>query len=81
MPRAAKRLALARDAIESVAQRLSALPPTPEVEEIQRRIEDCREEVERWATSAPTVEHGEKLMKRVLGLHSAVAKLERERPT
>lgn len=74
-----KRVALARDAIESVVRRLSTLPPAPEVEELRRRIEDCRQQVEEWANSASTVEQRESVMKHVLGLHTAVAKLERER--
>lgn len=81
MPHVSKRLALARDAIESVTQRLSTLPPTPEVEELWRRIEDCRQQVDEWASSTPTVEQRETVMKHVLGLHTAVARLERERST
>lgn len=81
MTRVSKRLALARDAIESVAQRVSTLPPTLEVEELRRRIEDCRRQVEGWTNGAPTVEEHESVMKHVLGLHTAVARLQREGST
>jgi len=73
-----KRLALARDAIEVVVRRLSALMPSPEVEELWRRVEDCRQQVDGWAHKPPSVEERETVMKRVLGLHTAVAKLERK---
>jgi hypothetical protein len=71
-----KRLALARDAIEVVVRRLSALMPSPEVEDLWHRVEDCRQQVDGWAQRPPTVEEREAVMKRVLGLHTAVARLE-----
>lgn len=81
MPHVSKHLALARDAAESVLQRLAALPPTPEVDDLRRRIEDCRQQIEEWANRAPSVEDREKVMKHVLGLHTAVARLERDQCT
>jgi len=75
-----RRLALARDAIEIVLRRLAVLPASPEVEELRARAESYSREADGWSTSPPTVEERERLMKRVLGLHTAVAKLERQRP-
>jgi len=78
MAHVSKRLALARDAIEIVARRLLALPSSPEVAELRQRVEDCRRQVHEWGQTPPTVEQREAVMKHVLGLHTAVARLERE---
>jgi hypothetical protein len=72
-----RRLALVKDAIEIVVRRLSALPASPEVEELRTRAQDYLREADGWSTSPPTVEERERLMKRVLKLHVEVAKLER----
>lgn len=47
---------------------------------MRARAESYLREADGWSTSPPTVEERERLMKRVLGLHTAVAKLERQRP-
>jgi|ERR1035441_1532594 hypothetical protein len=69
--------ALARDAIGVVQRRLSALPPSPEVKELRPRAEDYLQQVQDWQHSPRTAEEWDALMMRVLGLHVAVAKLER----
>jgi len=79
MAHVSKRLALVRDAIEVVLRRLSTLPPSPEVEELRLRAEDCLQQANGWAHQAPTVEQREAVMKRALALHSAVARLERSK--
>ncbi|MGH7296425.1 MAG: hypothetical protein ACRELB_15915 [Polyangiaceae bacterium] len=60
-----------------VIRRLSALPPSQEREQLRAQAEECRREAERWQQSTPAVEERERVMKRVLGLHVAVARLER----
>jgi len=73
-------LSLVRDAIEIVLRRLSTLPPSPEVEELRARVEQYLRETDGWSASPPTVEEWEKMTKRVVGLHTAVAKLEKQGP-
>lgn len=78
MARVSKRQALALDAIEVVIRHLSTLMPSPEVEELWRRAEECRQQVDAWARKPPTVQEREAVRKRVVGLHTADARLERE---
>jgi hypothetical protein len=78
MASSSRQQTLAKDAIEVVVRRLSTLSSTPEVEELRERAEDYLREVDGWQTARPTPEELENLMKGVLGLHTAVAKLERE---
>lgn len=73
-----RRLTLVRDAIDVVLRRLAALPSTPDVDELRARAMECVHEADGWKAAAPTAEERERLMKRVLGLHTAVAKLERQ---
>jgi hypothetical protein len=75
-----RRLALARDAIEIVLRRLGDLPPSPEVKDLRAKAEEYLCEVDGWSTSPPTAEARDKLMKRALGLHVEVARLERKEP-
>jgi hypothetical protein len=78
MAHVSRRLALVRDAIEIVVRRLSTLPPSPELEELRLRAEECLRQADGWAHRPPTVEEREAVMKRVLGLHTAVVRLERK---
>jgi hypothetical protein len=73
-------VALIRDATEIVMQRLSALPASPQLEELRLRCDDYLQQAQGWLHKAPTVEERERVMKRVLGLHVEVAKLERQAP-
>jgi hypothetical protein len=75
-----RRLTLARDAIGVVLRRLSALPPSPEVEQLRLKAGDCLQQAQGWQHSKPTVEQRETLMRQVLKLHIEVAKLERKAP-
>jgi hypothetical protein len=72
-----RRLTLVLTAIDVVLRRLSTLEPSLDVDELRTRAEACREHVQRWRKVQPTVEEGEKVMKRVLRLHVDVAQLER----
>ena len=65
------------DAIDVVERRLSALPPSPETDELRLAVVGYREEVREWQQAKPTTEQRDKLMKLVLALHVAVAKAER----
>jgi hypothetical protein len=71
---------VARDAIDIVVRRLAAFPASPEADALRQLAENYQREVDRWAHVDPTLEEQEVLMKRVLGLHIAVARLERPAP-
>jgi len=72
-----KRLTLAKNALDVVLRRLSALPHSPEVEDLRRRTGDCLRLVDGWTLNPPTPEQREAVMQLVLNLHIATAKLER----
>lgn len=78
MASVSKRLALVRDAIEFVLRRLLRLPPSPEVDDLRLRAEDCLQQARGWAYKPSTVEQREAVMTRVLGLHTAIARLKRK---
>jgi len=72
--------ALARDAIGVVVRRLCALPPSPQVQELLPRVEECLQQTQAWRQWPRTprgAREWDALMVRVLGLHVAVTKLER----
>ncbi len=73
MAHPSRRFSLVSDAIDVVLRRLATLPPSPEVEELRARAEVCLEKAQVWQHSTPTPEEREALMKRVLGLHVAIA--------
>ena len=67
-----------RDAIDVVMRRLPpALLSSPEADAVRQLAEGYQREADAWAHVDPTPEEQEALMQRVLGLHTAVAKLER----
>jgi hypothetical protein len=72
------KLSVVRDAIDVVLRRLSALPPSPEIDELRKKAEGFRREAEGWSSAPPAAEVRERLMKLVLKIHVEVAKLERE---
>ena len=72
-----RRLALIQDAIEIVLRHLSTLPSSQEVERLRIKAESCLQQAQRWPELKPTPEEREMLMKCVLGLHVAAARLER----
>jgi|HubBroStandDraft_4_1064222.scaffolds.fasta_scaffold905114_1 hypothetical protein len=72
------RLFRVKDAIEVVVRRLAALPQSVAVEELRVKIEESRREADDWKVSPPNAEERERLMRRVLRLHVAVAKVERQ---
>jgi hypothetical protein len=74
-----KRLAVIREAIDVVLRRLSALSPSPAVEDLRVRASEYLLQTQGWATTAPTVAERESLTKSVLTLHVEVTKLERTR--
>jgi hypothetical protein len=72
------KLSVVRDAVDVVVRRLSALPPSPEIDELRKKAEGFRREAEGWSSAPPTAEDRERLMKLVLKIHVEVTKAERE---
>jgi hypothetical protein len=68
---------VAKAAIENILHRLSALPSSLEVEAVRARAEEYMREADAWTASQPVAQEKERLMRRVLKLHTEVAKLER----
>jgi hypothetical protein len=67
------------DPIDVVLRRPLALPPSPEVEQLRAKAEECLNETDGWKVLPPTNDERDKVMKRVLKIHVEVAKLERQR--
>jgi hypothetical protein len=61
-----------------IFRRLGCLPPSENGNEVRAWLHDCVQESEQWRASPPTDGEGERLMKRVLALHVAVTKMERD---
>jgi hypothetical protein len=72
------RFVVVREATEVVLRHLERLPPSEKTAQLRGHLQDCLQEVERWSASPPTDGQGETLMKRVLGLHVEVTKLEHQ---
>lgn len=72
------RLVVVRDAIDVVLRHLEALPPSDRREQLRAWVQDCLLEAEQWRASTPTAREREGLMKRLLALHVAVTKIERD---
>jgi hypothetical protein len=79
MADSSRRRSTVKAAIENILHRLSALPPSAEVETLRGRAVAYLGETDGWTPSQPTVEETEQLMRRVLKLHVELAKLERQR--
>jgi hypothetical protein len=72
------KLSVVRDAVDVVLRRLSTLPSSPEIDELRKKAEGFRIDVEGWTAAPPVAEDRDQVMKLVLKLHVDVAKLERE---
>ncbi|MGO9837153.1 MAG: hypothetical protein ACLP1X_23400 [Polyangiaceae bacterium] len=72
------RFVVVREATEVVLRHLERLPPSDTTGQLRGQLQDCLKEVKRWGASPPTDGQGETLMKRVLGLHVEVTRLEHQ---
>jgi hypothetical protein len=54
------------------------LLPSETTDELSAWVHDCWQEIEQWVASEPTDREQDALMKRVLALHVAVTKLQRD---
>jgi hypothetical protein len=68
-----------RKAIAVVLRHLESLPPSDGKQQLRGLVQDCLREADGWATTRPADREREALMKRLLALHVAVTRLERER--
>ncbi len=69
------KLDLLLDSVVSILRALATMPSTPEVRDLAHRALDCERKVKTWVEHPPTPDERETMMKRVLGLHTALAKL------
>jgi hypothetical protein len=72
------RLVVVREAIQVILRHLQSLLPSEKTDELHAWAHDCRQEAEQWGASPPTDWEQDVLMKRILALHVAVTKLERD---
>jgi hypothetical protein len=70
-------LSVVRDAIDVVLGQLSTVPLSSKTDELQKRAEGVRRELDGWANTPPAVIDCERLMKVVLRLNIDVGELER----
>jgi hypothetical protein len=72
------RFVVVREAIEVVLRRLRCVPPSDRTVQLHAWLDECSQEFEQWSASPPTDRERDLIMKRVLALHVAVTKLERD---
>jgi hypothetical protein len=77
MADSSQRRSVAKAAIDNIMHRLSALPSSPAVQALRAQAEGYLKETDAWTSSRPAEEEKERLMKRVLKLHVALAKQEK----
>jgi hypothetical protein len=71
-------LRIVREAIDVVLRRLERLSPSDKAEQLHVWVQECLDETDQWNASPPTPRDREVLMKRLLALHVALTKLERD---
>jgi len=72
------RFVIVREAIQGVFHHLQHLLPSEKTDELLACVLDCWQKTEQWVASPPTDREQDALMKRILTLHLAVTKLERD---
>lgn len=75
-----ERFVVVREAIDVVFRHLEALPPSDRREQLRAGIRECLQESQQWDVLSPTDREQDGLMKRLLAVHVAVTKLERDTP-
>ncbi len=70
------KLDLLLDSIVVVLRALATMPSTPEVRELVDRALDSERMVKAWPRQPPTPDEREAMMRKVLGLHTALTKLQ-----
>jgi hypothetical protein len=72
------RFMVVQEAFDVLLLHLGCLPPSEGTDLLRVRIDECILRFARWRASPPTDRERDELMKRVLGLHVEVTKLERD---
>ena len=70
--------AVVREAGEVLLRHLELIPLSDTTEQLHVWVQGCMQEAERWSALPPTARERDVLMKRLLLLQVAVARLERE---
>jgi hypothetical protein len=68
-------LYIVRDAIDMVGRHLATQPWSPGRAQLELWLEECRSAVDGWDTAPPTAEERDRVMKRVLQLHTALSRV------
>ena len=76
MPRY-KRAPLVAKAIRTATEQLAKMPGSPEVLALKHAVSTIEEEIDGWAIAPPATEQREGMMKKVMELHLAIARLVR----
>lgn len=74
MPRT-KRSPHVAKAIRTATEQLAKMPSSPEVLALKNVIRSVEEELDGWVITPPATEQREGMMKRVMAIHLAIAKL------
>jgi hypothetical protein len=74
------RFEVVHQAIDVLFRRMERLPPSDATEELRGRVRDCMRTAGEWTATLPANRERDELMKRVLGLHVELVKLERQVP-
>jgi hypothetical protein len=67
-----------QEAVDVVLRHLESVPPSERTTQLQARLRDCLQDTEMWSAAAPTRRELDRLMMRVLALHTEVTKLEHQ---
>jgi hypothetical protein len=71
-------LVVVREAIQGVFRHLQHVRPSERTDELLAWVLDCWQEAEQWVLSPPTDREQDALMNRILAVHLAATKLERD---
>jgi hypothetical protein len=74
------RFEVVHQAIDVLFRRMDRLPSSDATEDLRGRVWDCMRKAGEWTASLPANREQDELMKRVLGLHVELVKLERQVP-
>jgi hypothetical protein len=71
------RFMVVQEAIDVLLLHLEGLPPSEATELLRSGIDECILSLVHWQASPPTDRERDELMKRVLGIHAEITRLER----
>jgi len=71
-------IAVLLDNICTVLRALATMPTSPDVRTLTDRALACERTVKDWGNHPPTAEEHEAMMRKLLGLHTALGRLQQE---